>query len=320
MPGFGYLAGLRAELAATAESLDPVLARLKSARQEVTLLKPEVQAAVDPAPLAAYRQSISAVRSEVVTVVEASHQVTAAAREVEEHRNGLLDGSELLKKVLGEVTEAAQASTSIVDRLPEKTRSATSSAKNELGSVAAAAEAAEGLVRASSQRMAQQVAASAAGVKTELQTGIRTPVEQAAADVEKLQIQVAQLTFTTRIDGEDVPIRDAVTFLTGDLLKLYDALGPFLPRSREVINLLTELRVQLLRDELTIDQIVERLSGSYIGLAQQLAKLVRLVQSGKATVEQLLRAANDLQRLFPGGEAAALADEIVEALARGEFD
>lgn len=320
MPGFGYLAGLRAALAETVAAIDPVLAGLSSAREQATLLKPEVQAAVDPAPLTAYQQSLTAIRSEAGAVVEGSHQVASAAKEAEQHRNGLLDGSELLKKLIGEVSEAAKSSGTIIDRLPDQARSATSSAKSELGSVAAAAEAAEGTVRASSQRMAQQVTASAAGVQAELQTGIRTPVEQAAADVEKLQIQVAQLTFTTRIDGEDVPIRDAVTFLTGDLLKLYDALGPFLPRSREVINLLTELRVQLLRDELTIDQIVERLSGSYIGLAQQLAKLVRLVQSGKATVEQLLRAANDLQRLFPGGEAAALADEIVEALARGEFD
>jgi ABC-type transporter Mla subunit MlaD len=116
---------------------------------------------------------------------------------------------------------------------------------------------------------------------------------------------------------------DAMIVFDGQLRSVRDVLSDVLPTTGQVQERIRELIAELKAEGAGIEEVTARLAQQANSYARELAEMVRLMQQGRLTLEQIRRRAQELEKLLPGSETAALsgflADLLENADARGRL-
>lgn len=112
---------------------------------------------------------------------------------------------------------------------------------------------------------------------------------------------------------------DGVIVLDGQLRTVRDVLLDVLPTTGQVQQQILDLKRELKDQGAGIDELIRRLGQQHNVYAQQFARLVEAFRQGRATLDAVLKMAQQLQRVLPGSETGALAELLADAARQGDL-
>ncbi len=112
---------------------------------------------------------------------------------------------------------------------------------------------------------------------------------------------------------------DALIPLGDRMLRVRDLLREVLPSTGEIQKGIKATTTEIEQSGDILEAAIEKLRGKAFGYAQVLAQVIERFRAGKATLEEVIRTAQDIRRQFPESETGDIARVIANAGQQGKL-
>ncbi len=236
----------------------------------------------------------------------------------------ILNDTEALANRVGsslvEVEERAGSVESRVSSIGEGTAGLVGSIGSQVGEIEEHLSRAEGAVVSVQERISSGLEKARSQAEARLGELIAT-LEASTAPISEGILASIEAVEQGIADASQIATKfgDTLVPFEGRMQRLRDVLQEVLPTTGEVQNRLKEMSDEMRTQTNGIDQALAKLIESTFEYSQSFGSLVERFRKGKATLESVIRAAQDLKRQFPGSEAAELSDVLADAARAGEI-
>lgn len=112
---------------------------------------------------------------------------------------------------------------------------------------------------------------------------------------------------------------ESVIFYKGEMVQVRQLLDEVLPATGSVQQRIQQLGKDLEAERISTDEVLQQLKASHFEYSQILAEMVEGFRAGRVSLEEIERAAAQLNRQFQGSEAATVALELAERARQGRL-